>query len=66
MAQKFFESVLASRKIISSGRGYKITSVETRTFRPTFEGAQARREQATMNLIGRRNARRDRRANRAI
>jgi len=46
--------------------GTEFTSVETRTFRPTFEGAQARREKATMNLIGRRNARRDRRANRAI
>jgi len=27
MAQKFFESVLASRKIISSGRGYKINGL---------------------------------------
>jgi hypothetical protein len=46
--------------------GTEFTTVETRTFRPTFEGAQARRERATLNLIGRRNARRDRRANRAI
>jgi len=46
--------------------GTEFVAVETRTFRPTFEGAQARREQATMNLIGRRNARRDRRANRAL
>ena len=46
--------------------GTEFTSVETRTFRPTFEGAQARRDHAKMNLIGRRNARRDRRANRAI
>ena len=46
--------------------GTEFTSVETRTFAPTFEGAQARREKSNSSLIARRNTRRDRRANRAI
>ena len=43
--------------------------MDNRTFRPTFEGAQARRPQTNMvsgSIISRRNARRDRRANRAL
>ena len=49
--------------------GTEFMTLDTRTFRPTFEGAQARRPQTdflTGSLIGRRNARRDRRANRAL
>lgn len=49
--------------------GTDFMSLDTRTFRPTFEGAQARRPEthgSTGSLIGRRTARRDRRANRAI
>lgn len=49
--------------------GTEFMNLDTRTFRPTFEGAQARRPQTqgiTGSLIGRRNARRDRRASRAI
>jgi len=46
--------------------GTEFVALDTRTFRPTFEGAQARRDMPKMNIIGRRNARRDRRANRAI
>lgn len=46
--------------------GTEFTNVETRTFAPTFEGAQARRERGQRALISRRNQRRDRRANRAI
>ncbi len=46
--------------------GTEFTAVETRTFAPTFEGAQARREKAHTSLIARRSLRRDRRANRAI
>lgn len=49
--------------------GTEFTTMDNRTFRPTFEGAQARRPQAdfmTGSLISRRNARRDRRANRAL
>jgi len=30
--------------------GTEFVAVETRTFRPTFEGAQARREQAVVTL----------------
>lgn len=39
---------------------------ENRTFAPTFEGAQSRRDRAISTLIGRRHLRRDRRSNRAI
>lgn len=46
--------------------GTEFTNGKTRTFAPTFEGAQARRDQGQGSLITRRNARRDRRANRAI
>jgi hypothetical protein len=46
--------------------GTEFVAIETRTFRPTFEGAQARRDMPMLNLAGRRNARRDRRANRAL
>lgn len=49
--------------------GTDFMSLDTRTFRPTFEGAQARRPEtqgASGSLIGRRTARRDRRANRAL
>jgi len=49
--------------------GTEFMTLDTRTFRPTFEGAQARRPQKdyiTGSLISRRNARRDRRATRAI
>jgi len=44
-------------------------TIDNRTFRPTFEGAQARRPQNNGiggSLMARRNARRDRRANRAL
>ena len=46
--------------------GTDFTTSETRTFAPTFEGAQARRERSTGSLITRRENRRERRANRAI
>ena len=49
--------------------GTEFMTLDNRTFRPTFEGAQARRPQmnpASGSLITRRNARRDRRANRAL
>ena len=46
--------------------GTEFNTTEPRTFAPAFEGAQARREKTTGSLIGRRNMRRDRRANRAI
>jgi len=49
--------------------GTDFMTIDNRTFRPTFEGAQARRPQSngmSGSLIARRNARRDRRANRAL
>ncbi len=46
--------------------GTDFNTSEPRTFAPTFEGAQARREKGLGSLISRRNSRRDRRANRAI
>ncbi len=49
--------------------GTEFMTPDERTFRPAFEGAQARRPQmnpAAGSLISRRNARRDRRANRAL
>ena len=48
--------------------GTEFTTQETRTFAPTFEGAQARRDldQDIKSVMGRRHARRDRRANRAL
>lgn len=46
--------------------GTEFVSLETRTFAPAFEGAQARREKSNISLMTRRNTRRDRRANRAI
>ncbi len=49
--------------------GTEFMTVDNRTFRPAFEGAQSRRPQLDMasgSLISRRNARRDRRANRAL
>lgn len=46
--------------------GTEFVSLETRTFTPAFEGAQARREKQPLSLMARRNTRRDRRANRAI
>ena len=46
--------------------GREFVTQNVRTFAPTFEGAQARRERHNSNLIMRREARRDRRANRAI
>ncbi len=49
--------------------GTEFMTVDNRTFRPAFEGAQSRRPQVDMisgSLIGRRNARRDRRANRSL
>ena len=45
--------------------GTEFTTSEARTFAPTFEGAQSRRERSSNALITRRNNRRDRRANRA-
>ncbi len=47
-----------------NGREFTVEAV--RTFTPTFEGAQSRRDRNMASLITRRNARRDRRANRAI
>jgi len=44
----------------------QFSSLETRTFTPTFEGAQSRRERVAMSFMTRRSQRRDRRANRAI
>lgn len=46
--------------------GTEFVSTETRQFAPTFEGAQARREKSFGSVMSRRNARRDRRANRAL
>jgi len=46
--------------------GRTFTAEGVRTFAPTFEGAQARRERGGMALISRRYTRRERRANRAI
>ena len=46
--------------------GTEFVTTNTRTFAPTFEGAQARREIAKCSLIKRRNSRSDRRAYRAI
>jgi len=46
--------------------GTTFASAQTRTFTPTFEGAQARRERTSMSFMTRRSQRRDRRANRAI
>lgn len=46
--------------------GTEFKSAKTRTFAPTFEGAQARREKSHDSLISKRQLRRDRRANRAI
>lgn len=46
--------------------GREFVNQNVRTFTPAFEGAQARRERRNTNLIARREARRDRRSNRAI
>ncbi len=46
--------------------GTEFVTMNTNTFAPTFEGAQARREVSKGSLIKRRNSRSDRRANRAI
>lgn len=46
--------------------GTEFTTLETRTFAPAFEGAQARRERDHASLMARRYARRDRRSNRAM
>lgn len=46
--------------------GTEFTTTKPRTFAPTFEGAQARRDVAKESLITKRQLRRDRRANRAI
>jgi len=46
--------------------GTEFTTQETRRFAPTFEGAQARRDQDLSSVMARRHARRDRRANRAL
>ncbi len=46
--------------------GREFVNQTVRTFAPTFEGAQARRERHSTNVIMRREARRDRRANRSI
>lgn len=46
--------------------GTEFSAEKGRTFAPTFEGAQARRERGHTSLISRRNMRRDRRENRAI
>lgn len=46
--------------------GTEFVTTNTRTFAPTFEGAQARREVSKGSLIKRRNSRNDRRASRAI
>lgn len=58
-----------SKTMTTALNGTEFMTLDTRTFRPTFEGAQARRPQKdyiTGSLISRRNARRDRRATRAI
>jgi len=46
--------------------GTQFTAVETRTFAPAFEGAQARREKDVNSLMARRYSRRNRRENRAL
>ena len=46
--------------------GREFTTSGVRTFAPTFEGAQSRRDRHTENVITRREARRNRRAIRAI
>ena len=46
--------------------GTEFVTVENRKFAPTFEGAQARRELDLSSVMGRRHARRARRANRAL
>ena len=46
--------------------GTEFTAVETRTFAPAFEGAQARREKDAVSLMARRYSRRNRRENRAL
>ncbi len=46
--------------------GTEFISTEPRTFTPTFEGAQSKRDRGQKTLIARRNMRRDRRSNRAI
>jgi hypothetical protein len=60
---------IRGKKMTTEFNGLEFMSLDTRTFRPTFEGAQARRPETqgmTGSLIGRRTARRDRRANRAL
>lgn len=46
--------------------GTEFTTQKPRTYAPTFEGAQARRDGNKESLISKRIARRDRRANRAL
>lgn len=46
--------------------GTEFVAQKPRTFSPTFEGAQARREKGLGSIITKRNNRRARRANRAI
>jgi len=46
--------------------GTEFVNAGARTFTPAFESAQTRRDLAKGSLVGRRQARRDRRANRAF
>ncbi len=46
--------------------GTEFVTGSTRKFAPTFEGNRSRRDFETSSVMGRRHARRERRANRAL